>query len=190
MVVGAIGRGRVGCWVVFLALSSSAFAQKIKVGYDKGADFSQYKSYILAEPTTTPARPLLYQNIAGAIDSQLQSRNILENKSDPDLILVPKGGFEIGINQPASIPILPTYSGPPPYWDANMWTGAAGPVSLMAPYVPEGSLELTFVDRRSHKIVWSGTVTQKLDADNKSESLKRINQAIAKLLSEFPPKKK
>jgi hypothetical protein len=40
----------------------------------------------------------------------------------------------------------------------------------MAPYVPEGTLALTFVDRPSNKVVWCGTVTEKLDIENKKKS--------------------
>jgi hypothetical protein len=60
----------------------------------------------------------------------------------------------------------------------------------MAPYVPEGTLALTFVDRASNKVVWCGTVTEKLDIENKKKSLERVDKAIAKLLKQFPPKGK
>jgi hypothetical protein len=60
----------------------------------------------------------------------------------------------------------------------------------MAPYVPEGTLALTFVDRPSNKVVWCGTVTEKLDIENKKKSLERVDKAIAKLLKQFPPKGK
>jgi hypothetical protein len=49
---------------------------------------------------------------------------------------------------------------------------------------------LTFVDPNLHKIIWSGTVTQKLDIEQKNDSLKRVEKAIAKLLSKFPPNNK
>jgi hypothetical protein len=97
---------------------------------------------------------------------------------------------EFGINQAASTPILSTYGGAPLVIDANMWTGATGPSNLMAPYVLEGKLVLTFADRPSDKVVWTGTVTEKLDIENKEESFWRVDKAITKLLKQFPPKKK
>jgi hypothetical protein len=60
----------------------------------------------------------------------------------------------------------------------------------MAPYVPEGTLILTLVDHSSNKVVWTGTVTEKLDIEKKDKSLERIDKAIVKLLKQFPPKKK
>jgi hypothetical protein len=60
----------------------------------------------------------------------------------------------------------------------------------MAPYVPEGTFVLTVVDRASNKVIWTGTVKEKLDIENKTKSLERIDKAIVKLLKQFPPKKK
>ena len=48
---------------------------------------------------------------------------------------------------------------------------------------------LTLVDRVSNKVVWTGTVTEKLDIENKQKSLERIDKAVVKLLKQFPPKK-
>jgi hypothetical protein len=59
----------------------------------------------------------------------------------------------------------------------------------MAPYVPEGTLMINLVDRAANKVIWTGTVKQKLDMENKTKSLKLIDKAIVKLLKEFPPRK-
>jgi hypothetical protein len=178
------------CSLAVAVLMANAFAQKVSVGYDKSADFSKYRSYTWAQPTTPPSRPLLYLNIEGAIDYELKAKGLTRTETNGDLILVPGGGMELGINNAAGTPIMPTYSGPPPAMDATMWTGAAGPSNLMAPYVPEGSLMLNVVDRNANKVVWTGTVKQKLDMENKKKSLKLIDKAIVKLLKDFPPRKK
>jgi hypothetical protein len=175
------------CLVLSL-LTTSAFAQKVKVGYDKSADFSKYKSYAWAAPSTPSSRPLLREMVIGSVDHQLKSRGLARVENNGDLILIGNGGMEYGINQAAGTPILPTYGGPPPTLDATMWTGATGASVLMAPYVPEGTLILEFVDRGTNKVVWGGTVTQKLDVEQKQKSLDLIDKGIAKLLKQFPPK--
>jgi Domain of unknown function (DUF4136) len=169
---------------------ASAFAQKVKVGYDKGVDFSRYTSYTWAKPTMPPTRPLLYASVLGSIDYELKAKGLARMEDDGDLVLIPAGGMEFGLNYAAGTPMLSTYSGPPPTIDATMWTGAGGPSNLMAPYVPEGTLMLNFVERGSNKVIWTGTVTQKLDMENKRKSLDLVDKAITKLLKEFPPKKK
>jgi hypothetical protein len=71
-----------------------------------------------------------------------------------------------------------------------MWSGAVLSSNLTAPYVPEGSLVLNFVDRKANKVIWTGTVKQKLEVENKKRSLELIDKAIAKLMKQFPPQKK
>jgi hypothetical protein len=179
-------------WVYMLLASFpvAALAQKVRTGYDKGTDFQKFKSYTWAQPTMPATRPLLYASIVGTIDYELKSKGLTRVERDGDLILIPAGGLEFGLNVAVGTPILPTYGGAPPMINSGMWTGAAGPSNLMAPYVPEGTLMLTFVERTSNTEIWTGTVTEKLDNENKQKSLQRVDKAIAKLLKQFPPNKK
>ena len=178
------------CLLVVALPIANAFAQKVSVGYDKSADFTKYKSYTWAQPTAPPTRPMLYATIIGAIDYELEGKGLTRTETNGDLVLVPGGGMEFGINNAVGTPIMATYGGPPAAMDATMWAGAAGPSNLMAPYVPEGSLMLNVVDRNANKVVWTGTVKEKLDMENKKKSLKVIDKAIVKLLKDFPPRTK
>ena len=170
--------------VPLLALFSttSAFAQKVTIGYDKGANFSRYTSYTWTQPSMPPARPLLYATVVGTIEHELRSKGLSMTESDGDLILIPVGGLEFGLNSAAGTPILSTYSGPPPAIDATMWTGAGGSSSSMTTLVPKGGLTLNFVDRSANKVVWTGTVTVNLDIEKKKKSLELVDKAITKLL--------
>ena len=170
-------------------LPSRASAQKVQVGYDKGVDFSNLTTYTSSEPATPPTRALLYQSIVGLIDYELKAKGLLRTDNKSDLILIPAGGMEFGLNIAAGTPIMPTFGGPATI-DATMWTGAAGTLTLMAPYAPRGTLILTFVARGTHKVIWSGTVTQKLDMEKRKQSVEMVDKAVVKLLKNFPPKKR
>jgi hypothetical protein len=173
--------------------TTNALAQKVSVGYDKSADFSKYASYTWAEPERTPSRPLLYASIVGSIDHELKAKGLTRTDSGGDLILIPAGGIEFGLASVAGTPISSTYGGAPPAIDATMWSGAGGAgqlSNLTAPTVPEGTLVLNFVDRKPNKLIWTGTVRQKLEMENKTKSLDLIDRAIAKLFKQFPPQKK
>jgi hypothetical protein len=178
------------CLLLVMLSTTVAFAQKVDVGYDKSVDFSKYASYTWIRPTSQPTRPILYESIVGSIDHQLNAKGLTRKENDGDLLLIPTGGMEFGLNHAAGTPIVPSYSGPPPAVDATMWTGAGGSSNLMAPYVPEGTLMLTFLDRSANKLIWTGTVKQKLDIEKKTKSLDLIDKAIAKLLKGFPPPRK
>jgi hypothetical protein len=170
------------------ALTTTAFAQKVKVGYDKSVDFSQYKTYTWADPTMPSSRPVLYATVVGWVANELKNRGLQNTDKNGDLTLIGTGGIEFGISTAAGTPMLSTYGGQPASVDATMWTGAGRTANLTSSYVPQGTLQLQFVDRKTNKVVWNGTVSEKLDIENKKESLDRIYRAIAKLLKRFPPK--
>jgi len=179
------------CTGLLLASSCiSLFAQKISVGYDKSTDFRKFTTYTWAQPSAPPTRPLLYESVVGSVDYELKAKGLTRTDDHGDLILIPAGGMEFGLNVAAPAPYIPSYSGQPPVINATMWTGATGATNLTALYVPEGSLVLTFVDPRTDKIVWSGTVKEKLDTSNRKKALERVDNAIVKLLKRYPPPSK
>ncbi len=178
------------CLLMAIIALTDAFAQKVDVGYDKGADFSRYASYTWAEPSRTPTRPLLYASIVGSIDHELKAKGLARTDSAGDLILIPTGGVDFGMAGAAGTPITSTYGGAPIAFDATMWSGAGGSGGLTSSYVTEGTLRLEFIDRKTNKVVWTGTAKQKVDLENKQKALDRIDKAIAKMLKQFPPQKK
>jgi hypothetical protein len=173
---------------VLFALATTASAQKVKVGYDKSVDFSRYKTYTWAEPAMPPTRPMLYSTVVASVDENLKNRGLQRVDKNGDLTLNPAGGIEYGISSAAGTPILSTYGTQPAAADATMWTGAGGTANLTSAYVPQGTLQLQFVDRSSNKVVWNGMVSEKLDVEKKRDSLDRIYKAIAKLTKQYPPK--
>lgn len=163
-------------------------AQKVKVGHDKTTDFSKFATYSWDEPAMPPTRPVIFEAVVARVEVELASKGLTRVPKDGDLTLTPSGGLDFGFAGQAGTPYSPTYGGPPPTFNATMWTGSTGP-STAAVYVTEGTLVLTFVDRVSNKIVWSGSVKQKLDIEQKTKSLELVDKAVIKLLRRFPGKK-
>jgi hypothetical protein len=168
-------------------LCANASAQKIRVGYDKGTDFHKFKTYSWGEPNMPPTRPLLYASMIGSVDEQLKAKGLTRVSGEGDLVLTPAGGMDFGLNVAAASPAPSTYGATPAAIDTTNWAGATGPPILMAPHVSEGTLVLTFVERATNKVVWTGTVNEKLDLENKKKSVERVDEAIIKLLRQFPP---
>lgn len=175
------------CVVIAIGSASPGAAQKTKIGYDKTADFSKFRTYSWAQPEMPTSRPILYEYVVKTIDNELNAKGIERVDGNGDLVLIPTGGMEYGSNLPSGTPILPVYSGPPPSVNATMWTGAT-PAASSGPMVAEGSLTLEFVDHARNKVVWNGTVSEKFDPTKKEESLTLAGKAVSKLLKKFPPK--
>ena len=61
------GRALIVPATLFLLFAATACAQKIQTGYDKSADFSQYKTYAWIPRATTARNPaiavIIHQNI-------------------------------------------------------------------------------------------------------------------------------
>jgi hypothetical protein len=184
------GRCRVFAFIPFIlmALTTSGFAQKIKVGYEKGIDFSKYKSYTWAKPQVPITRPLLYETVVGTIDEELRAKGLERTEKDGDLTLIAAGGLEYGSNLAAGTPILPVYGGPPPDMSSTMWTGASPSSPMSGPLVAQGTLILEFVDRSANRVIWNGAVKRNFDPEQKNKSLDQVEKAIVKLLKGFPPK--
>src|SRR5215475_11938064 len=169
-----------------IAFAASLAAQKVKVGYDKSVDFSKFKTYTRLEPSTPPTRPALYNFVVTSIDSHLSDKGLRRVDKDGDLILELAGGVDYGIAVTSGPPVTSSYSGPAPAINSTMWTGANGGQGELMPAVPEAGLQLQFIDRAANEIVWSGTVTQALDQEDKGKSLELAIKAVTKLLKRFP----
>jgi hypothetical protein len=169
--------------------AACCFAQKVTVGYDKAADFSKYKSFTLRKPVAPPSRTLLYASVMSRIASELASRGVPSVEQGGDLTVIATGGFDYGL---ASNPDLLSDSCSDckaPLVDPMDWTGklaAPGPSGMA---LPKGTLKVTLVNRATNKVVWSGTVSQKVDPQKPDEALQKVDTAVKKLMWKFPPKR-
>lgn len=175
--------------VLVMLSSTCAFAQKIKVGYDKNTDFSKFRSYTWHTPAITQNRPLLTANVIGMIQSELQVKELVSMDQGGDLTLITHGGIDYGFGNTSGVTDDSCSNCQRPLVDPLAWVGTQGPPGVGGTGLPKGTLEMHFIDRASNKVVWSGTVMQKLDPSKKQQSLEKVNAAIHKLLLEFPPKK-
>src|SRR5262245_14585946 len=126
-----------GIWVgvtvavtLFLLTVGTAWSQKVKIGYDKSADFSKYKTYSWIPRTVPSTNPLLATLIDNNIDYQLNQKGLHKVDSNPDLLVKSYGGAEDV--QGGLLPQDPNYTatGGAPMTGDNMWVGslAATPV--------------------------------------------------------------
>jgi hypothetical protein len=166
------------------------FAQKVKVGYDKSADFSKYKSYTLQEPPVPSSRPLLYASVVGSIKNELEAKGLASVEKDGDLTVIANGGLDYGVPSALNVTADSNARHQAPQVDVLLWAGFKPPPGSAGKGLPEGTLELDLVDRTTNKMVWSGTVIQKLDPAKSEQSLQKVGTAINKLMAEFPPKSK
>jgi hypothetical protein len=160
-----------------------ATAQKVTFGFDKAADFSKYHTYSYPPMRDADDNAVKIEAVRGEVDYHLKSKGLTRQDSGGDLLIVGDAlvGGQVGGQQGTAI--LPWYADVYTEY-GSMWTGWQPAPGQM---VLKGGLAVRFLDTTTKKPVWNGTVVQKLDDGGLGKNLKRIQQAIAKLLEKYPP---
>lgn len=172
---------------LFLLTVTTAWAQKVEIGYDKSADFSQFKTYSWVPRTAPATNPLLATLIDNDIEYQLNQKGLRKVDSNPDLLVKSYGGAEDV--QGGFVPEDPGYAatGGEPMPGANMWGGSLPPTA--APQVMKGSITVDLVDARQKHLVWRATAKGKMDYDKRSKLLDQANKAVSEMFKKYPPPK-
>lgn len=162
--------------------SSTTHAQKTSAGYDKKANFSNYKTFNF--DTKGARNPFVNKMIIEAVERELVARGLKKVEADPDLRVVYMAA--VGFNlQVASVPfytvVNPAYSGV--YGDSasTMWD------------VTTGTLVIDLFDIKAERTVFRGTakdvVQRAPSADAAADAklvAKPINKGIAKIFKKYP----
>ncbi len=179
------GKIRLALLLVLLG-AAFAWAQKIKVGYDKSTDFSQFKTYSWLPHQGPESIPLLHAKIRLDIEYELDQKGLRKVANDPDLLVAYQGGVNTQSAGPAHDPGYTTTGGIPPI-NSTMWGGSLPASSI--DQVVKGTLAVTLVDARHKQTVWSGTAKAKLDYDKQEKMFDQVGKAITDMFKKYPPEK-
>src|SRR6478736_9265394 len=123
--------------VAMTLLIPCGFAQKIKVGYAKGTDFSKYKSYTLQLPATESSRPLLYASVVGSIRQGIEAKGLVSKEKDGDLTVIAAGGLDYGLGT-KDVLADTCENCKAPLVDPMQWAGYNPPVGSSGKPRPDG----------------------------------------------------
>jgi len=177
---------RLALLLVVVFSASLAWTQKVKVGYDKSADFGQFKTYAWIPRELPATMPLLATKIQLDVDYELEQKGLRKVESNPDLLVTYQGGVNANSAVAAHDPGFAATGGIPPP-DSTMWGG-----SLSAPETQQqvqGTLVIDLVDAKRKQLVWSGRAKSKLDYDKQSKMFDQVSKAITEIFKKYPPEK-
>ncbi len=168
-----------------VALVASACASGISVNsdFDPQANFSSYRTFAwMPLPRNTDYRlnnDLVDGRIRSAIENQLQANGYqLGPAEGADF----KVGYHAALEGKMDVRTINTYYG----YGWEQWSTISS--QTYVDEYTEGTLVVDIVDAKSNELVWRGSgqgeVRERADPD---ERTRRINDAIAKILAEFPP---
>lgn len=159
-------------------LGTIAFAQSVTYDFDKGADFSTFKTYAWVRGTQL-SDALNHKRIVSAVDAQMASKGFtrVETSSNPDVLVAYHATFD------RDLQITGFSSGWGGFRFAAHRSGSARAEEILT-----GTLAVDIVDAKTRTIVWRGTASKDIDVKASPEKReKNINRAAEKLFKNYPP---
>jgi hypothetical protein len=163
-------------------------AQKTTYDFEKSANFAAFKTYAHKDGTKA-GQELVDKRIVDAIDSQLAAKGLTRVDASPDVFVV----YHMAFDKEKDIS---TYSsgyggGYGPYgWG---WGGgwAGGSTHTQVRDILIGTLVIDIADAKKGQLAWRGIGQKEIDTQAKPDKRdKNINNAVKKILKNYPPKQK
>jgi len=170
--------------------TSACIAFPVQQDYDADADFSGYRTWywLPASPTGDPRvdNDLVDARIRRAVEQSLAARGYTKTSTG-------EGDFGIGyhgfIEGKIDVRTIDRYYGYGPGWGryGGYYPGRVATETYVDQY-DEATLILDIVDRDSRKLVWRGSTSARVRAEQTPEKRDaRTQQAVDAILAKFPP---
>jgi hypothetical protein len=164
--------GVVGCSTVY----------DVQFDYDTKTDFTNLKSYNwLPVPEKADIDSLDVGRVQKAVNAEMQARGLKLTSDNPDFLIAEHLGKEDKVS------IRDWGYNYSPY--GGYWGGYWGPGGGVSTYqYEEGSLILDFIDPKTKNLIWRGSAKAEVDKSRTAEEREAlINEAVQKILKNFPP---
>ncbi len=160
-----------------LLVAASAFAQKVEIESDQAADFSQFKTFTLAEGRLNSRNPSLNNELVRKrLDADIQ--RYLQAKG---LTFVPAGPSDLNVRYTLGAVRKTELEAYPAGWRG--W----GTRVVRVPYT-EGTLVIDLRNRATRSLVWRAIAREQKADPTKVES--KLDAMVRKAFEKYPPKMK
>ncbi|HNP24328.1 MAG TPA: DUF4136 domain-containing protein [Panacibacter sp.] len=158
---------------------------KVSSDYDRTADFSKYKTfgfYQLSDKSESVSE-LNKTRIINAIKAELTKKGLTENDQNPDVLV----NATTILENKKSVSSNTNYYGYGGYYRPYAWgPGFSGTTTYNVYDYKDGSLIIDIVAASNKQLLWQGTGNKEIDKPSKDPD-HDIAEAVAKILSNFPP---
>src|SRR5262245_25817931 len=164
-----------------MLLTTIALAKDVTYDFDKGVNFSKFKTYAWTTGTNVNDE-LNHKRIVNAVDAQLTSKGLtkVSASANPDMLVAYHASFD------RDLEINAFSTGWGPYRLGGIGSGSARASEILV-----GTLVLDLMDSATRVVIWRGTASKDLDSKASPEKRdKNINKAVGKLFENYPPKAK
>ena len=162
--------------------TSVLFALQTSIEFSSKTDFTKYKTWSWGQ-ADVPANPVAEKRIHDAVEAQLAAKGWKKIESGTGDAVVSVHGV---VKDQENYDVL--YSGWAPGWN---WSGVgvgSGVGTTVQTKVRQGTLIIDVFDAAAKSLVWRGTAEGTLGPPSEIEAnMKKIDQAVEKLMKRFPP---
>lgn len=183
----------------FSLILSAGCASSVKVSsdYDPGVDFTSFAtwSWVEDEPRAkggagAAGNQLLSNRVSAAVERTLTTRGYRQVQGSPDF----RVAFTFAAQEKLDVRSSPStgayYGGGYRGRRGGVYTGWGGSNVDVTQYT-EGTLIIDILKPSGEQLVWRGTGTTKVrEEKNPEKRTQKVNDAVDKILAQFPPKKK
>jgi hypothetical protein len=155
--------------------AAAAWAQDVKVDYDKAADFAAIKTFSVKIGTSW-GNPIGEKRVTDGVTEALIGKGWTlapEGQADAQVVLHGASQTKHSLNT--------YYSGMGGY----RWRGTGTATTTTTDYVV-GTLLVDVFDAKGNNLIWRG-VAQDEASDETEKNIKKVSKAIEKLFKDFPP---
>ncbi len=164
----------------------AATAPDIRTDYDRGADFSRYRSFgFVPEPTESRAG---YETIAGkyiraAVAQQMEQRGYVQS-DNPDLLV----NYSMKLEAKQSVTPYTTLR---PYYGYRSnryrtWVGYQWETDTITSDYTEGTLNIDIVDRQQKQLVWEGVAVGTVSREEQENREAAVTTAVGQIFARYP----
>ena len=170
--------------------ANRTFAQDVRYNFDSSANFASFKTYKWIVMKDAPQmNPLVDKQIREAVDAELAKKGLTKSEDNNADLYV---GYQAGMQKEKEFTSFSSGWGYGPGWYGGGWYGAGGGmVSGSTSTIYLGQLALDMYAQAPHTLVFRSVASKELDTEAKPEKqAKNLSKTVAKMLKNYPPKKK
>jgi Domain of unknown function (DUF4136) len=171
-------KAMVGISLLFI-VAGTANAQKVSVDYNHQANFSNYKTYMWIHRPHYRPDPLMEQRAVEAINAALTAKGWREVPAGADVAVA----AHFATHREHTLETF--YDGFGGGWHWHFGPGFGTAVTTVHTY-EIGSLVVDLFDAQSKDLIWRGVATDTF-SQNPQKDTKKLEKAVDKLFSHFPP---
>jgi hypothetical protein len=162
-----------------IVLAGTASAQQVKTDYDRGTNFTQYKTYSWEHIKTK--YPLDEGRIKDAVNAALAAKGWTQVNSGGDVSIV---AMEITQNQQTLNTFYDDFGGG---WGWRRFGGGGfGEATTTTDTYKVGTVVIDLFDSKTKQLIWRGSSSDTL-SNNSDKNIQNLDKGVDKLFKHFPP---